>query len=754
MGRRPTPSDPDRLAALRALGPDGLAALLARVPALAEAADGRGPLAASTVGYPWALPRGDTARGLAHLLDTPQAIDATLSSLDRFAHQLVGLAVWHGGRLTREQALAAAGPDRAAALDAAAATLAGLLLSDQDAGWVALRPGVAEVAGVPGYPVRDTLEASTSDALARILRRLGHRKPPTRKAERVDALEAALRDPATVHAALGDLDEDALRILKILVEHGPHTVADLGLPHFAPWGRRDTPLDRLADLALVGIDPGDQVVWAWLDVIVALREGALFDDWEPDPPPVTHRPLHTAGVTLPSTPARLAALLSAWAADPAPALAAGGLGVRPVRATAKALGLPAGEVGLLAHLAIRVGLLGTAVTASSGRGRGATETLGWAPTALAEQLARLPASRRWALIVQAWRREHTLDDAAGLPERCADLVLDAARQLPRAAFLGLLTGLPDGCGLDEGDLAALAGHACPRELAPRTVAGLVAAARVLGLVPPDGPVGLTPAARVLLTGGAEAVEAALPVPRTDFFVQADLTIVAPPDLDHELAARLERYAELESAAGARTYRLTERRLTAALDAGETGEDILAFLAGHASAPLAQNVVYLVGDLQRRHGRLRAGETRAYLRCDDPGLLASAVAVRAAKLQTLAPTVAVSELGRDQLTAVLRRHGLMPRAETPDGTVLDPTAPAAEPEMVAGRELPALEPPPADQAALAARARALLDAPDPGAASGALPGIDPLDLATLERLLAGDLVEWDLAEDFDHEPDWS
>ncbi|MDP9405236.1 MAG: hypothetical protein M3O86_01325, partial [Actinomycetota bacterium] len=163
--------------ALRSGSADQLAELLRRVPALVEALRGQGPLA--YVGpYGLAYPPGRGARRptierLADLLGSTAGIDLTLAALDRIASQLVTLAVWHDGALTRDVALAEAGVERAGDLDAAAATLAELLLTDPSAGWVVLRPGVAAVAGLPGFRIRDSLRHTPSDSIAAILRNLG-----------------------------------------------------------------------------------------------------------------------------------------------------------------------------------------------------------------------------------------------------------------------------------------------------------------------------------------------------------------------------------------------------------------------------------------------------------------------------------------------------------------------------------------------------------------------------------------------------
>jgi hypothetical protein len=699
----------DRLAALRRMAPDDLAGLLRRVPALAAALSGHGPLAPFSrfPGRGRRGARGPGLRAFAELLVSPPAIDHTLASLTRFELQLATLAAWHGGTLTREQALAETGGDGEARLDDAAGVLARLLLSDPVAGWVALRPGVAQVVGLPGIGVRPTLELLTSDELARRLTRLGQRPVPTRKVDRIEAFEALLRDGDALRAALKRLPDDARRVFLLLAEHGPQRVRDLGIPYFTPYAGQRTPLHELSGLGLVGVDFSEQLAWVWLDVLVGLA-GRLFADWRSAPPPMLIRPLSGTGSGLPPVLARLGALFDAWAADPPPALASGGLGVRPIRAVAKQLGMRAGEAGLLAHLAVNLGLLGRNLVATNGRGRQRSELAVWAPTELAARWSAQRPARRWALLVQAWRDDPDLDEAQGLPERVDPSGWQHGRGVFRDALLGLLADLPPGQGVEMDRLAEVAAFTRPGLLGRPGFAGLVAAARALGLVPATGPVGLTGPARALLEG-VDVLEAALPRPCTEFTVQADHSIVAPPDLAPDIAGRLERYADLESDAGARLYRLTERRVAAALDAGEDADDVLAFLRSHSSTPVPQNVAYLVADVGRRHGQLRAGECGSYLRCDDPALLSRAAGVKGAKLRVLAPTVAVSALSRDRLVAALRERGLMPVCEAPDGTVLPTARTVADPVLHAAAGLPRLRPAMRGEE-LDALAKALLDTP--------------------------------------------
>lgn len=64
---------------------------------------------------------------------------------------------------------------------------------------------------------------------------------------------------------------------------------------------------------------------------------------------------------------------------------------------------------------------------------------------------------------------------------------------------------------------------------------------------------------------------------------------------------------------------------------------------------------------------------SFVRCEDPALLAQAVATPAAgqlQLRLLAPTVAVSQAPISEVLAVLRAAGFAPAAEDSSGTIVD------------------------------------------------------------------------------------
>ena len=72
--------------------------------------------------------------------------------------------------------------------------------------------------------------------------------------------------------------------------------------------------------------------------------------------------------------------------------------------------------------------------------------------------------------------------------------------------------------------------------------------------------------------------------------------------------------------------------------------------------MPQSLTYLVDDVSRRHGLLRAGGASSYLRCDDEALLGEVVATRAVAalgVRRLAPTVLVCQAPVTRLLEVLR-----------------------------------------------------------------------------------------------------
>jgi hypothetical protein len=121
------------------------------------------------------------------------------------------------------------------------------------------------------------------------------------------------------------------------------------------------------------------------------------------------------------------------------------------------------------------------------------------------------------------------------------------------------------------------------------------------------------------------------------------------------------------------YRVSEQSVRRALDAGRTASEIHGLFEKHSKTPIPQGLTYLVDDVARRHGQLRVGMATSFVRCEDPALLAQAVAAPALdglQVRMLAPTVAVSQAPIADVLAALRQAGFVPAAEDSSGTIVD------------------------------------------------------------------------------------
>jgi hypothetical protein len=573
--------------------------------------------------------------------------------------------------LTRDSSQAAAilpGIDVAAALEELRAT--GLIWGEQH-----LVGAVADAVGP--YPAglgrpADQLLAAVSDVtLAAVLRTLG--LPPASQPSSGAAVAAVLRDRERLHALLEECDPAERDVLDRLAGGPPvGVVRDALLPAVIDNGA--TPPHRLiAAGLLVPIDT--QTVELPREVGLALRGGTPFPSITPTPPAVALVETdvdHRGTTAVLDTLRHVGALAELWSAAPPQVLRAGGLGVRDLRRAARELSVSEDVAALLVEIAAAAGL----IAASHG-----IEPM-FLPTSEYDAWRRREPAPRWVALANAWlgmtRQPSLIGQRDERDRLITPLGPDAERgTIPalRRQVLGVLADLPSGTApAERADVLARLAWLTPRRASAqrRQAEAIFAEADILGVTAAGG---LTSYGRSVLRGSpsaAETLNAALPEPVDHFLVQPDLTVVVPGPPTADLAEELSAVAELESTGGASVYRITDTSVRRGLDAGHTAAGISALFDAHSRTPVPQALRYLVDDVARRHGVLRAGTASAYLRCDDQALLSRVLADRATaslELRRIAPTVVVANAPVSRVLDVLREAGYAPAAEAPDGALV-------------------------------------------------------------------------------------
>ena len=386
------------------------------------------------------------------------------------------------------------------------------------------------------------------------------------------------------------------------------------------------------------------------------------------------------------------AVLAALDAEPVTMLRSGGLGVRDLRRLAKATALDEPVAALLLEVAYAAGLAGEAEAPGARVGA----ELVFLPTAAYDTWRALPLARRWERLATAWlamtrqaglvgqrdERDRPINALAGEAER-------AGAPAARRGVLDMLARLEPGTAPTTDEVLALLAWRAPRRAKGREAIHreVLADAALLGVT---GLGALTSYGRMLATRDeaedddplgvradeepdvAGALDALLPAPVDHVLVQADLTVVVPGPPEPALAAELELLAEQESAGGASVHRVTEASVRRALDAGYTADDLHSLFRRRSRTPVPQGLTYLVDDVARKHGGLRAGGAGAYVRSDDEALLVQLLAdkrLAALTLRRLAPTVLVTPYQIGRLLTALREAGYPPVHEDASGAAV-------------------------------------------------------------------------------------
>lgn len=525
-----------------------------------------------------------------------------------------------------------------------------------------------------GRPIATLVAGLTNAQVAPILEALGlaeQRQPAA--GDSIAEVYAEASRVKTLLAACGDSE----RALLAELDAGPPLGQLPGAQRPLALEEATTPVRRLLVHGLL-VAIGPDTVELPREVGLALRGDQPLGPSRLSPPPLRSQDVGQSTVDKTAAGQVLTALrhveqlVELIGVDGPPVLRSGGLGIRELRRIAKVLDLSQQQVALYLEVAGAAGLLDHSPSVDSH----------WLPTQTFDVwLGRAP-ELRWTQLVTAWLSMTTWPGLVGQKDD-RDKTLNALSfeigrawaSTVRRRTLDLLAELAPGTALDTEAAIEQLGWRWPRRaLAGRTelVAAVLAEGEQLGLL---GRGAMSSAGRALLSGAGDAgavLAEVLPAPVDHVLIQADLTVVAPGPLEPELAREIALVADVESSGGATVYRIDERTVRRALDSGRTSADLQALFAARSRTPVPQALSYLVDDVARRHGRLRAGTATAYLRCDDEALIAELVADRrtaALRLRRIAPTVLVAGTPVKTLLDVLRGAGYAPVAEDPDGAVV-------------------------------------------------------------------------------------
>ncbi|OSC22840.1 DNA-binding protein [Mycobacterium vulneris] len=496
-------------------------------------------------------------------------------------------------------------------------------------------------------------------------------------------LEDTSRGAEEIAGLIDDLNQAQLDVLEKLLEGSP-----MGRTRdAAPGAPADRPVPQLLAMGLLRRIDAETV-------ILPRHVGQVLRGEQPGPMQLTAPDPVVSTTTADDADAAAAGavidllhevdvLLETLSTAPVSELRSGGLGIRDVKRLSKVTGIEEPRLGLILEVAAAAGLIASGMPDPEPV---TGEAPYWAPTVATDRYTAMSAAERWQLLASSWL------DLPGRPAligsrgpdakpygALTDGLYSTAAPLDRRLLLGMLSELSPGAGVNAAAASAALIWRRPRwakRLQPGPVGDLLAESNALGLV---GRGAISTPGRALLDDDGdpqvaiEAMNRALPKPVDHFLVQADLTVVVPGPLERGLAEQLAVVATVESAGTAMVYRVSEQSIRHALDVGKTRDWMHSLFANHSKTPVPQGLTYLIDDVARRHGQLRIGMAASFVRCEDPALLAQAVAAPATEevqLRALAPTVAVSPAPIGEVLVALRAAGFAPAAEDSSGAIVD------------------------------------------------------------------------------------
>ena len=408
------------------------------------------------------------------------------------------------------------------------------------------------------------------------------------------------------------------------------------------------------------------------NVAIYLRGGKIHKHPSPNPPVLAGRTVQQkvsdrAAIANISTILRWCEeILNFWSEEPPSALRAGGLGVRDLKAAAQHLGVDENCAAFVAEL---VYLSGLAVLDAN------DQVL---PTHAFDIWLTQSPQTRWRSLVSLWLVTSRVSGFVGRAESkhisALGPELDRVNaSSTRRLTLEVLAQHPE-ISPEVESLLALIKWKSPARRNPGFQSDLVRwtirEAEWLGLT---GQGAISKYAMAFLNGREDCeIDSDLPKPVDHILIQGDNTAIAPGRLEIGIARVLDSIADIESRGGATVYRFSDSSIRRGLDHGKTGEEIKDFLRKTSKTPVPQPLDYLISDIAKRHGRLRAGNTNSYLRCEDPTLLTQIVSDKKLEgfpIRRIAPEVLVCDLDANELMIALRGAGYMPAIESSTGILI-------------------------------------------------------------------------------------
>jgi hypothetical protein len=482
-------------------------------------------------------------------------------------------------------------------------------------------------------------------------------------------------------------------------------------------------------------------------VAIHLRGGKVHKNPQPNPPVIKGKSVAQAVVDRAAI-ANIATvlrwceeILNFWSEEPPNALRAGGLGVRDLKAAAEHLGVDENCAAFVAELVYLGGLV---VIDADDR---------VLPTHAFDLWLTQSAQLRWHSLTSLWIMSSRVSGLIGRAESKHISALGPELDRINAAStrkltLEILAQSPSICP-EISTLLALIKWRSPSRRNPGLQSDLVRwtlrEAEWLGITGQ----GVISKYGVLFIHREEeiGISVDLPKPVNHILIQSDNTAIAPGRLEIEIARTLDSIADIESRGGATVYRFSETSLRRGLDHGKTGEEIKVFLRKTSKTPIPQPLDYLISDVAKRHGRLRVGNTSAYIRCEDQTLITQILSdkkLEALPLRRIAPEVLVCDIDAKEIVAILRSAGYLPAAESNSGVLLlGPRLNRAKSKPRPPRIIGELEPP--SEATLVASIRSIRVGELSSNKQSALREIAASALGTLPRTTANETLE--LLNDF-------